>query len=151
MTPADSGLVPGGATRGATRGADLGAPGEDRLGDQPDVPRRACRVRLVGWVGRVAGLGVGEGAVGLVLPEYLVAPGGLREPERVVGSAQGVPQVAHPRGGDLQRRGGSRAAQAEVEFHLPGRQPLPRGGLQRLQLGVVVRRADVLNVPRPAP
>ena len=41
-----------------------------------------------------------------------------------------------------------RAAQAEVEFHLPGRQPLPRGGRQRLQLGVVVRRAAVLKVPQ---
>ena len=46
-------------------------------------------------------------------------PGGLRELERVIGLAQGVPQVAHPRGGDLQRPG----PQAEDEFHLPAVSP----------------------------
>ena len=82
------------------------------------------------------------------LPEYLVVPCGLREPERVIGSARGVPQVAHPRGGDLQRARRTRHAQAQVEFQLPGRE-LPDRGPQRLELGVVVRRADVLDLPRP--
>ena len=39
---------------------------------------------------------------------------------------------------------------SEVELRLPGRQALPRYGLQRLQLGVIARRAEVLDVPRPA-
>ena len=41
--------------------------------------------------------------------------------------------------------------QAQVKLALPGRQPLPRRGLQQLQLRVIVRRADVLDLPRPPP
>jgi hypothetical protein len=33
---------------------------------------------------------------------------------------------------------------------LPDGQPLPRNGLQQLQLGVIVRGTDVLDLPRPA-
>ena len=51
---------------GGDRLAHRRALGEDGLGDQPEVPVRALRVRLVGGVARVAGLGVVEGAVGLV-------------------------------------------------------------------------------------
>lgn len=78
-------------------------------------------------------------------------PDGLAEPERVIGPGQGVPQVAHPGGGDLQQPGLARLCRAEVELALPAREPLPSGGLQRLELGVVVRGIHVLNVPRPAP
>jgi hypothetical protein len=73
------------------------------------------------------------------LPEHFVMPGGLREPEHVIGPAQGVPQMGHLRGGDLQRPGRPRPAQAEVELRLPGRQPLPGRGIQRLELGVIMR------------
>jgi hypothetical protein len=48
------------------------------------------------------------------LPEHLVALGGLREPERVIGPAQGIQQLPHPRGGDLQRPGRSRAGQSQI-------------------------------------
>ena len=64
------------------------------------------------------------------LPEYLVTPGGLRKPECVIGPGQGVPQVSHPRGGDLQQPGRPRLAQVEAEFQLPGREPLPGSCLQ---------------------
>src|SRR5690606_41731129 len=40
--------------------------------------------------------------------------------------------------------------QAEVELGLPGGETLPRHRLERLQRRVVVRRADMLDVPRPA-
>lgn len=44
-----------------------------------------------------------------------------------------------------------RAVQAEVEFALPGGQPLPRRRLQHLQLRVAIPRADVLDGRRRAP
>jgi hypothetical protein len=46
---------------------------------------------------------------------------------------------------------GPRPGRPEVKLQLPGREPLPGSGLQRLQLCVIVRRADVLDLPRPAP
>jgi hypothetical protein len=33
---------------------------------------------------------------------------------------------------------------------MPGRRPLPGGGRQRLQFRLIVRRADMLDIPRPA-
>ena len=51
---------------GGDRRAHRGPLGEDRLGDQPEVPVRVLRVRRVGGVPGVAGLGVVEAAVGLV-------------------------------------------------------------------------------------
>jgi hypothetical protein len=65
--------------------------------------------------------------------------------------AEGVQQVPRPRRRDRQRPGRRRALQAEIEFQLASRDPLPGGSLQRLKLGVVVRGADVLDLPRPAP
>jgi hypothetical protein len=40
--------------------------------------------------------------------------------------------------------------QAEVELALPGGQPPPGRGLQRLHLGLVARRAQMLDAPRPS-
>jgi hypothetical protein len=40
---------------------------------------------------------------------------------------------------------------AGFKLTLPGGHPLPRRSLQRLQLGLVVSRPDVLDLPRPAP
>jgi Domain of unknown function (DUF6504) len=61
-------------------------------------------------------------------------------------------QVAQLRRGDRQRpAGGSPGRQAEIELALPGRRPLPRCGLECLQLRVVMRRAGVLGGPRAAP
>ena len=67
---------------------------------------------------------------------------------------QRVPQVPHPRGRDRQRttrRGVFTTVQAEVELTLTRRQALPRGRLQHLQLRLVMRRTDVLDVARPPP
>jgi hypothetical protein len=64
----------------------------------------------------------------------------------------GPPQTPHPGRGDLQRPAGRSAGrQAQVEFALPGREPLPRRGLERCQFLVVMRRAEVLDAPRAAP
>ena len=83
--------------------------------------------------------------------EHLVVTGGRREPQHLVGVAQRIPQVAHPRGGDGQRLlAGSRPqVHTQVQLGLPSGHPQPRCRLQRLKLGIIVRRADVLDIPRP--
>ena len=40
--------------------------------------------------------------------------------------------------------------QAQVELALPGRQPLPRRGLQQFHLGIAVGRAQVIDLARAA-
>jgi hypothetical protein len=97
------------------------------------------------------------------LTEHLIPTDSPVEPERVVGATQPVPQRPHPRGGDLQRppRRTRRQAtrtddpdrrfQAEIQLGLPTGQPLPRRGLQRFQLCIVVGRPDVLDRARPVP
>jgi len=88
------------------------------------------------------------------IPEHGVPTGRGVEPERLVRGDQRVPQVAHPRRGDLQRptrRGGLRDAEPEIQLGLPRRQPLPSGGLQRGQLLLIVRRTEMLDVLRPPP
>ena len=57
-------------------------------------------------------------------------------------------RVPHPRGVDLRRPRRPLPAQPAVQLQLPGRQPLPRGSLQRLQFGIVVRRADPAPVTK---
>jgi hypothetical protein len=52
--------------------------------------------------------------------------------------------------GDRQRPAGRSRIQAQVKLTLPGRQPLPRRGLQQFQFRIVMSRADVLDVPRTA-
>ncbi len=71
--------------------------------------------------------------------------------ERVIRTAECVLQMAHPRHGDLQRPGPPRTAQTEAEFHLADHETLPRRGLQRFKLGVIMRQPDVLDVSRPTP
>ena len=85
------------------------------------------------------------------LPEDLVPAGGVIEAQDPVSPLDRVDQVTHTRGGDRQRPARGRAVQPEVKLRLPGRHPLTGRRLQRLELGLVVRRADVLDVPRPAP
>jgi hypothetical protein len=63
---------------------------------------------------------------------------------------QRVQQAAHPRRGDRQRPARRPRIQAQVQHALTGREPLPRRRLQQLQPGIIVGRADVLDVPRPA-
>jgi hypothetical protein len=58
--------------------------------------------------------------------------------------------VTHPRRRDRQRITECRpagTAQAQLKLALAGGQALPRDRLQHLQLGVVMRRADVLDIP----
>jgi hypothetical protein len=79
------------------------------------------------------------------LPEHLITAGRLAEPQRVVGAAQGIPQEPQPGAQDRQRTRRRRRAQAERQLALTGREPLPRGGLQRLQLLLVMGRPQVLD------
>jgi hypothetical protein len=44
-----------------------------------------------------------------------------------------------------------RRTQAQIQLTPPGRQALPGRRLQQLQLHIIVGRADVLDIPRPAP
>jgi hypothetical protein len=85
------------------------------------------------------------------LPEHVITTGGLLETERLVGPAQRVPQTPHPRGHDLQRATNGSLGQPEVELALPGRQPLPRRRLERLQLELVMSRPQMLNRAGTAP
>jgi hypothetical protein len=97
------------------------------------------------------------------LPERLIPADSPVEPERVVGATQPLPQRTHPRGGNLQRpprrtrrqdsqpTRADRGSQAEIQLALPTGQPLPRRGLERFQLCIVVGRPDVLDRARPAP
>jgi len=74
------------------------------------------------------------------LAEHLVPACGPSEAQHVIGAAQGVQQVPHPRGRDRQQAApAATEARAEIEDALPGRQALPRDGLEEFQLGVVVR------------
>ena len=75
-----------------------------------------------------------------------------RVPQDLVSALEGVQQVPHPRGGDRQGAAALPAGlHAQAELQLPGHHPLPGRGLQRLQLGLVVRRPEVLDVPPPPP
>lgn len=85
------------------------------------------------------------------MPEYLLPARGVLQAHDPAGTLDGAGQVTHPGRGDRQRASRSPALRAGAEFRLPGRQPLPRRRLQRLQLSLLVRRADVPDVPRPAP
>lgn len=68
----------------------------------------------------------------------------------LVSAGQRIEQAAHPRGGDRQRPSYRASIQAQVKLTLPGRRPLPGRRLQQLQLDVIVGRAEVLDIPRPA-
>jgi hypothetical protein len=58
--------------------------------------------------------------------------------------------LRHPGGGDRQRPA-ARRLQPKVELQLPGRDPLPRRRLQRLQFRLIVRRPEVLDLPNCKP
>ena len=51
---------------------------------------------------------------------------------------QGLEQAAHPRRGDRQRPARRSRVQAQVKLALTGCQPLPRDGLQQLQLHIIM-------------
>jgi hypothetical protein len=82
------------------------------------------------------------------VPKHLIlASSG--EPDSFVGSAQGVPQVPHPRSHDRQRPTGlRRSVQANVELALTCRHALTGDGLEQFELDLIVRRPNVLDVPR---
>jgi hypothetical protein len=139
--------------RGAGRRQPL-LPFPLRVGGQPPLERRVRRRHLPGFLQdpQRAGLaGRLDDPREHQLPEDLVAARGVVQAQDPVAPAGRVQQAAHPRGGNRQRPGRPGIVQAEAWFQLAGRDPLPGGGLQRLQLSVVVRRPDVLDVPRTAP
>jgi hypothetical protein len=85
--------------------------------------------------------------------EHRVSTGGLVEPEQLAGPAQRAPQMPHPRGDDGQRPRPARrllaGVQVQLELILATGQPLHRGGLERLQLLLVVGGSDVLHASCP--
>ncbi len=86
------------------------------------------------------------------IPEHHVTLSGLLEAERRVRPAQGVPQVAHLRRGDLQRpvRGSTRV-HTKIELALALRQALSRGRFEGLEILLVVSRSKVLDLTRATP
>jgi hypothetical protein len=78
-------------------------------------------------------------------------PAATSRPNAVERAGQGIGQEQHPGRGDRQRRTrtGRRAGlvQTEVELTLTCLQTLPGNSFQQLQLGVIMRRTDVLDVP----
>ena len=84
-------------------------------------------------------------------PEHVVPAGRILQAQHPVCPLEGICQVAHPRRRDRQRPGWPGAVQSQAELQLPGRDPLLRRGLQRLQLRLVVRRSQVLDLARPSP
>jgi hypothetical protein len=90
------------------------------------------------------------------LPEHFVPACSLPEPKHLVGVHESAPELTHPRRSDQQRStrtllGGLGSLQAQVELVLARGQTLPGDRPQDLQLGIIVRRAEVLDVPRPPP
>ena len=83
--------------------------------------------------------------------EHPIRAAGLAEAQHIVSLRQGIEQTAHLRRDDRQRPASRSRIQAQVKLTLPGRQPLPRRSLQQLQLRIIMSRADVLDLPRPAP
>jgi hypothetical protein len=63
---------------------------------------------------------------------------------------QRIQQAAHPRGRDRQRAARRPRIKTQVQLTLPGRQLLPRRRLQQLHLSRGMRRAQMLDLPRPA-
>ena len=72
------------------------------------------------------------------------------ESQHPVHVLQRVQQVPHPRGRDRQRAA-ARGLKTQAKLQLASGQPLPGSGLQRLQPGLVVRRAQVLDLARAPP
>jgi len=85
------------------------------------------------------------------LAKHLIALRGRIEAEHVVGAAQGLPQVRHPRGGDLQRTRPGVSLQAKVQLALILSEPLPGRSLQRFELRLVVCRPKVLDIAGTTP
>ena len=76
------------------------------------------------------------------------------EAQHVIGPAQRIVQVTHPRRRDRQRTA-SRAPRAQSSArgraHSARQSGLPGGHLQNLQLSLVMRRPNVLDIPRSPP
>jgi hypothetical protein len=86
------------------------------------------------------------------IAEHLIPTGGRIEAEHLVGPAQAIPQVAGLRGDDFQRLAiDPGRVQPEIQRALAFGQALAGRGLERFDLGVVVGRAQMLNLARAAP
>jgi len=132
------------------RRRQLLAPGVPGIDPQPPIHRG------IGGRGG-AGLFQHAGAVQLAgrlddprqhqVAEHLVPARRLLQPQNGIAAGQGIPQMPHPRGRDrLRAPGVSIRLQAQIELALPGRQPLPRRGLQQLHPGVVMRRPQMVDL-----
>jgi hypothetical protein len=85
------------------------------------------------------------------ITEHLVPAGGRIEAEHLVGPAQAVPQVAGLGGDDLQRLTiDPGRVQPEIKRALAFGQALAGRGLERCDFGIVVGRAQMLNLARAA-
>ena len=71
--------------------------------------------------------------------------------ERVVRTAQRIPQVPGLGPDDLQRSRPGPGIQSEIKLGLPGSDPLRRDQLQRCHFVIAVGRAEMLNLTRPPP
>jgi hypothetical protein len=81
------------------------------------------------------------------IAKHLIATGGGVETQHPVGPTQRLPQVRRSRRHDLQWGAGRPGPiQSQVQALLTGRQTLVRRSLEHLQLGLVVRRTQVLDL-----
>jgi hypothetical protein len=83
--------------------------------------------------------------------EHLISAGRLDEAKRFVGTAQRIPQMPRLRPDNLERASRGTGVQAEIQLRLTGRDPLRGNRLQRRQLAGIMRRAEMLVLPRAPP
>ena len=137
-----------------TRSGDLLPPRVLRIGRQPPLERGIRRRRNPGLLQHPQRVQLADRLDDPrqhQLAEHLVPARRPPEPQHVIAAAQPVEQAPHPRGRDRQRPARAAAeTRAQIKLALPGRQPLPRDGLEQLQLCIIVRGPDVLDLPRPA-
>ncbi|BCO33714.1 hypothetical protein MHEC_01470 [Mycobacterium heckeshornense] len=87
------------------------------------------------------------------VPKHLISIGGGIKAQHPIGMTQRLPQVLRTGAHDLQRpaTAGSGLLESQVQALLTGSHALSRSRLERLQLGLTVRRAEVLNLARSPP
>jgi hypothetical protein len=84
------------------------------------------------------------------LAEHFIAACCRGQAEHVIAAGQRIQEAAHLRGDDRQRPARRPRIKSQVELALPGGELLPCSRLQQLHLSWGMRRAQMLDVPRPA-
>jgi hypothetical protein len=139
---------------GGAGSGDLLPPGVLRIGRQPPLQRGIRRRRHPGLFQHPQRVQLADRLDDPrqhQVPEDLITAGGPVKAQALTGTGQGIEQASHPRGGDRQRPASATAkARAQIQHALPGGQPLPCDSFEQLQLGVIMRGPDVLDLPRPA-